>query len=156
MFRHWTQPWFGGCESSHQSVIRALETCPFPDMPLEVRTDSQYTIMCMTTYLPGWLRNGFKTSAKKTATLGGVPYARGDARSDVKNADMIKHLLVLLRRRGTKAPVRFKHVRGHIGVEGNEGADVSCIVRSMGSRAHASAWRGWVRPTLHYQTGWSG
>ena len=117
---------------SRQSVIRAIETCPFPNMPLEIRTDSQYTIMCMTTYLPGWLRNGFKTSAKKTGPRGEVTYTKGDSRSDVKNADMIKHLLVLLRQRGKDAPVRFKHVRGHIGVEGNEGADVSYDVLCTG------------------------
>ncbi|KAK1927539.1 ribonuclease H-like domain-containing protein [Papiliotrema laurentii] len=106
------------------SVIRALETCPFPHIPLEIRTDSQYTIMCMTVYLPKWLRNGFLTASSNT------PYSRGGARAGgdagkkaVKNADMIKHLLVLLRRRDPKAMVRFKYVPGHAGVEGNEGAD---------------------------------
>jgi len=29
-----------------KSVIRALEACPLPDLPLEIRTDSQYTIKC--------------------------------------------------------------------------------------------------------------
>ena len=45
----------------------------------------------------------------------------------MKNADMIKHLLVLLRRRDPKAMVRFKYVPGHAGVEGNEGADVGSV-----------------------------
>ena len=42
---------------------------------------------------------------------------------------MIKHLLVLLRRRSPTAGVRFKYVHGHAGVEGNEGADVSLVIR---------------------------
>jgi ribonuclease HI len=29
-----------------QSVIRAIELCPHPSLPLEIRTDSQYTIGC--------------------------------------------------------------------------------------------------------------
>lgn len=60
----------------------------------------------MTEYVPKWIKNGWRTAS-----------------GDVKNADMIRHLLVLLRRRGPRAPVRFKHVRGHVGHEGNEAAD---------------------------------
>lgn len=29
-----------------QSIIRALEECPLPDLSLEIRTDSQYSIKC--------------------------------------------------------------------------------------------------------------
>lgn len=28
------------------AIIRALESCPFPKLPLEIRTDSQYSIAC--------------------------------------------------------------------------------------------------------------
>lgn len=28
------------------AIIRALESCPFPQLPLEIRTDSQYSIAC--------------------------------------------------------------------------------------------------------------
>lgn len=41
----------------------------------------------------------------------------------VKNADMIRHLLVLLRKRPPNAQIRFKYVRGHSGHEGNDAAD---------------------------------
>lgn len=74
--------------------------------------------MCMTTYLPTWIKNGFLTSSR--TSRGGV-----GNKEKVKNTDMIKHLLVLLRRRKPRAGVRFKYVKGHAGVEGNEGADVS-------------------------------
>jgi ribonuclease HI len=88
----------------YQSVIRALEECPYPNLPLEVRTDSQYTIGCMTTWLPAWINKNF---------------------NGVKNADMIKHMLVLLRRRGADNKVKFVYVPGHSGEIGNDGADVS-------------------------------
>ena len=67
----------------------------------------------MTLYLPKWIRNGFSTA--RSAEGGG---------KGVKNVDLIKHLLVLLRRRGPNNGVTFKYVPGHSGVEGNEGADV--------------------------------
>ena len=74
----------------------------------------------LTVYLPSWLRNNWRTSQ-------GEP---------VKNKDMVVHLLALLNRRGRSddkahvaagmgGGVRFKHVRGHVGVQGNEEADVS-------------------------------
>lgn len=168
-------------------MIRALETCPFPELPIEIRTDSQYTIACessrislvhsktkspinhtanswslpsvqakhdlqshssnhatprysyqplthllgMTTYLTKWLQNNFLTSGSGSASYGkfskkntGSSSGTTSARTKVKNADLIKHLLVLLRRRGPGNGVRFKYVPGHQGVEGNEGADV--------------------------------
>ncbi|OIJ66553.1 ribonuclease H family protein [Streptomyces mangrovisoli] len=36
-----------------------------PDVPLEVRMDSQYAMKAVTTWLPGWKRNGWRTSAGK-------------------------------------------------------------------------------------------
>lgn len=65
---------------------------------------------------------GGKGGAAKYGGGGG-----GGGKEKVKNADMIKHLLVLLRRRAPTAQVRFKYVPGHAGVEGNEGADVSFL-----------------------------
>ncbi len=36
-----------------------------PGVPLEIRMDSQYAMKAVTTWLPGWKRNGWKTSAGK-------------------------------------------------------------------------------------------
>ncbi|MGW2822856.1 ribonuclease H family protein [Streptomyces sp. NPDC001443] len=36
-----------------------------PGLPLEIRMDSQYAMKAVTTWLPGWKRNGWKTSAGK-------------------------------------------------------------------------------------------
>ncbi|KAI5452026.1 hypothetical protein NCC49_001322 [Naganishia albida] len=90
------------------AIIRALENCPFPKLPLEIRTDSQYSIACITQYLPNWIKNNFVSST-------GQP---------VKNKDMIVHLLALLNQRGPSNGVRFVHVRAHRGEVGNEGADM--------------------------------
>jgi ribonuclease HI len=85
----------------------------------------------MTTYLPKWIQNGFLTSSSTYPR--GTRNGNGNGRAHlsntpvqkVKNADMIKHLLVLLRRRGPGNGVKFKYVPGHSGWEGNEAADVS-------------------------------
>lgn len=42
----------------------------------------------------------------------------------VKNRTLIRYLAALLHvRRKTSQTVEFKHVRGHVGIEGNEAAD---------------------------------
>ena len=97
----------------------------------------------MTTYLPAWIRSGFKT-ASSTSKSRGAPsmVSSATARQPIKNADMIKHLLVLLRRRGPGSGVRFKYVPGHTGLEGNEAADVSHLkltIRVMLMRVRISA-----------------
>ncbi|OJA21567.1 hypothetical protein AZE42_10613 [Rhizopogon vesiculosus] len=59
-------------------------------------------------WLPKWSVNGFRT-------------ANGEP---VKNAALIRYLAALLYARERAGPkVRFKHVRGHVGIEGNECAD---------------------------------
>ncbi|KAJ9092078.1 hypothetical protein QFC19_008852 [Naganishia cerealis] len=88
-------------------IIRALETCPFPDLPLEIRTDSQYSIACITQYLPIWLRNNFRLTTGES----------------VKNQDMIVHILALLNQRGKDNSVKFVWVKAHRGEVGNEFAD---------------------------------
>lgn len=96
----------------------------------------------MTVYLPKWLRTGFQLSAKASSTSGSAESSRAAAKQDlsklVKNTDLIKHLLVLLRRRSSKAGVTFKHVPAHAGWEGNEAADVSIAQHMSLSRMHGS------------------
>ncbi|MFI6019710.1 ribonuclease H [Streptomyces sp. NPDC051287] len=47
------------------TALERLLTAVDPDVPLEVRMDSQYAMKAVTTWLPGWKRNGWKTSAGK-------------------------------------------------------------------------------------------
>ncbi|MEV7387125.1 MULTISPECIES: ribonuclease H [unclassified Streptomyces] len=47
------------------TALERLLAATDPDVPLEVRMDSQYAMKAVTTWLPGWKRNGWKTSAGK-------------------------------------------------------------------------------------------
>ncbi|WP_069174269.1 ribonuclease H family protein [Streptomyces griseus] len=47
------------------TALRELLATTDPGVPLEVRMDSQYAMNAVTKWLPGWKRNGWKTSAGK-------------------------------------------------------------------------------------------
>ncbi|NEA66968.1 ribonuclease H [Streptomyces sp. SID12488] len=47
------------------TALERLLTAVAPDVPLEIRMDSQYAMKAVTTWLPGWKRKGWKTSAGK-------------------------------------------------------------------------------------------
>lgn len=84
------------------AAIRALEETG-PGTAIEVVTDSQYVKNGVTTWVHGWKRNGWKTSAKKP----------------VKNQDLWQTLDALAEARS----VTWSWVKGHAGDEGNEAAD---------------------------------
>ncbi|WP_112469775.1 ribonuclease H family protein, partial [Streptomyces triticisoli] len=57
-----------GTATNNIAELTALErllTATDPDVPLEVRMDSQYAMKAVTTWLPGWKRNGWRTAAGK-------------------------------------------------------------------------------------------
>ncbi|MFD7135801.1 ribonuclease H, partial [Streptomyces sp. NPDC059894] len=57
-----------GTATNNVAELTALErllAAVDPDVPLEIRMDSQYAMKAVTTWLPGWKRNGWKTSAGK-------------------------------------------------------------------------------------------
>lgn len=77
-------------------------------LPLEIRSDSQYAINALTVWSAGWARKGWRTSS-------GAPVA---------NADLIRTITEQLRRR--QAPAVFAKVRAHQASGGdplNEAAD---------------------------------
>ncbi|KAI0765080.1 ribonuclease H-like domain-containing protein [Fomes fomentarius] len=90
------------------AIIRVLETAP-KDRPLEIRSDSEYSINSMNKWLPSWKKNGWRKPDGKL----------------VKNADLIQYADLLLeeRRSGLKQSVVFTKVLAHSGIEGNEAAD---------------------------------
>ncbi|XP_028406199.1 ribonuclease H1-like, partial [Dendronephthya gigantea] len=86
------------------AAIKAIQTAKASNInKLEVRTDSKYTINAVTKWMDKWKQNGFKT-------------ANG---TDVKNRDDIIKLHNLCQR----INIKWTHVRGHRGHEGNEHAD---------------------------------
>ncbi|KAH7886221.1 ribonuclease H-like domain-containing protein [Phlebopus sp. FC_14] len=90
------------------AIVRILETVPPLKRRLVIRTDSKYSIQCVTSWIFKWMQNGFLAADGKP----------------VKNRALIKYLTALLHaRRTTSQVVEFEHVRGHVGIQGNEAAD---------------------------------
>jgi len=80
------------------------------NVPITICSDSMYSINCCTKWSSGWISNGWNTKAGK----------------EVKNQDIIRPLVELVNERNKDpsfASVKFIHVKGHSGIEGNEIAD---------------------------------
>ncbi|MEY9988852.1 ribonuclease HI [Streptomyces sp. V4I8] len=75
------------------TALERLLTATDPGVALEIRMDSQYAMKAVTTWLPGWKRNGWKTSAGKP----------------VANQDLVVRIDELLDGR----PVEFRYVPAH-------------------------------------------
>ncbi|KAI6007548.1 ribonuclease H-like domain-containing protein [Pisolithus orientalis] len=107
------------------AIVRILETTPALKRKLLIKTDSQYSIQCVTSWIFKWMTNGFRTT-------GGQP---------VKNCALIKYLSALLHARKVSGQtVEFKHVRGHVGLEGNEAADGLANAGSLQSTLPERDW----------------
>ncbi|KAI0073219.1 ribonuclease H-like protein, partial [Panus rudis PR-1116 ss-1] len=93
------------------AIVRVLQTTPLSKTPLQILTDSQYSMKCgigIKEWLQKWKRNGYKNSK-------GEP---------VSNRAIIEYIDALLNERGALGQrVEFEYVPGHSGYEGNEGAD---------------------------------
>ena len=69
------------------ALLRFLQaTAHRPHDRVTIFLDSQYALQCTTVWCRGWARNGWKTKD----------------RSDVKNVDLIKPVVELLRRRAPR------------------------------------------------------
>jgi ribonuclease HI len=84
------------------AVVEALRALKAPSS-VTVHTDSSYVMNGMKTWIAGWKRNGWQTSAKKP----------------VKNVDLWQSLDAEVARH----EVRWIWVKGHAGDPGNERAD---------------------------------
>ena len=84
------------------AIVHALEEIQTPS-EIEIRTDSQYTIDCVTKYYYGWVRKGWVTG-------------NGTA---VQNQDLIKRIRGLM----GFHDVKFTKVKGHSGDYYNEMCD---------------------------------
>ncbi|KAJ4472439.1 ribonuclease H-like domain-containing protein [Lentinula edodes] len=90
------------------AICRVLETTRFQKGPLTIKTDSKYSIKCFNDWLQKWLENDWRK-------------ADGSA---VKNPELIHYVAILLSSRfRIGQSVKLEYVKGHSGIEGNEGAD---------------------------------
>ncbi|KAK7419139.1 hypothetical protein QQX98_003478 [Neonectria punicea] len=89
------------------AILRALEIAPL-EQTVQILTDSQYSINCVTQWALSWDRKGWKTAT------GG----------EVKNQDIIRNVLARMTER-TKAGANtyYQWVKGHASNSGNVAAD---------------------------------
>jgi len=87
------------------AVRDAIESHPGAE-PLQIESDSQYAIKCASVWVTGWKRQGWRTAS-------GGP---------VQNLAVIQGIERAIAER--VGPVAFTWVRGHVGNEFNERADV--------------------------------
>ena len=92
-----------------EAAIKAIRLAKGSDVQkLKVFTDSQFLINCVTKWLPGWKKNGWKTKSNE----------------DVKNKVELQVLDKLLDNKSSPGfKLKWQHVRGHQGIYGNEKAD---------------------------------
>ena len=98
-----------------KAVLELFRATQHLDDDLLVLCDSQYVINCITKWMPGWKRKGWRKADGKP----------------VMNVDLLQELDAELAGRR----YRFEWVRGHVGHELNEAADTR-------ARAVAEAYRG--------------
>jgi ribonuclease HI len=100
------------------AAIAALEAITEPSS-VQLWTDSQYVRNGITSWVAGWKRNGWRTSAKQP----------------VKNADLWQRLDAAA---AAQLGVDWRWVKGHAGHEGNELADQ--LATQGGSRVWRIDW----------------
>ncbi|WP_043733632.1 ribonuclease H family protein [Streptomyces zinciresistens] len=100
------------------TALERLLAATDPDVPLEIRMDSQYAMKAVTTWLPGWKRNGWKTSAGKP----------------VANQDLVVRIDGLL----TGRTVDFRYVPAHQ-VDGDKLNDFADRAASQAATEQAEA-----------------
>ncbi|GGT28560.1 ribonuclease HI [Streptomyces chromofuscus] len=107
------------------TALERLLTATDPDVPLEIRMDSQYAMKAVTSWLPGWKRNGWKTSAGKP----------------VANQDLVVRIDELLDGRA----VEFRYVPAHQ-VDGDPLNDFADRAASQAASAQQPAGSGLGSP----------
>ncbi|MFF4755971.1 ribonuclease H family protein [Streptomyces sp. NPDC002514] len=100
------------------TALERLLVATDPGVPLEVRMDSQYAMKAVTAWLPGWKRNGWRTSAGKP----------------VANQDLVVRIDELLEGRS----VEFRYVPAHQ-VDGDPLNDFADRAASQAASAQESA-----------------
>ena len=107
------------------AVLELLRATAGTDEPVHVLCDSQYTIKACTEWMPGWKRKGWRKADGKP----------------VLNVEILKELDSALAGR----KVTFKWVRGHVGHEMNEAADVRArgAATAFQNRGEVPAGPGW-------------
>ena len=110
-------------EMELSAIVAALSYAINSSSILHIYTDSQYAINGIESWMHSWAKNGWKTK-------------QGEA---IKNKVLWQTLYSLLSERSPDT-LRLHHVRGHVGVPGNERVDD--IARELGEGKNPELYRG--------------
>lgn len=110
-------------EMELMAIVSALTYSLNSTSHVYIYTDSQYAINGITKWMYGWSKNGWKT-------------ASGD---EIKNKGTFQTLYTLVGEKG-KDNISFNHVRGHVGIPGNERVDD--IARELAEGVNVHLYRG--------------
>jgi len=102
------------------AVIAALEYVERGDDEITIHSDSKYVIQGATSWIKGWKDRGWKTSQK----------------TDVLNKDLWERLDIAMKEKN----ITWKNVAGHVGIAGNERADV--IATKFADKEDANLYEG--------------
>ena len=100
-------------------MSRAIELAP-KDRDIEIRTDSKYSIDCVTSWFINWRRNGWKTASGKA----------------VENRDLVEAVLEKIdHRKRLRSKTEFVWVKGHANEPGNVAADNLAVTAAYRAKA---------------------
>ena len=102
-----------------QAIVRAIRlACEMKNVrKLQINTDSEFTINSVTKWMSGWKKKGWrKADGKEVAN---------------KEDFMILDEVLQKAKDIEKVEIKWQHVRGHAGVEGNEEADKLAVAGAL-------------------------
>ena len=107
-------------EMELRAVVEALKSLPAGQKHVAIYTDSKYVVEGATGWIFGWMKNGWRTKAG----------------TDVLHKELWQELATLL----SKVTVDWHKVPGHVGIVGNERADV--IASDLGEGKEVTLYHG--------------
>lgn len=122
-YRNVSEPLLGPVQTNQRAeltaIIRALQILPNAT-PVEIITDSMYSINCVTDWYKGWARRGWKKADN----------------SPVVNVDLVQDIRKLIdERKSAGGETEFTWVKGHSGGVGNEAADRLAVAGARSQRS---------------------
>ena len=105
------------------AIVSALSYAINSEAHVHLYTDSEYSIKGATEWMYGWVKNSWKTASK----------------NPVKNQGLWETMYSLIEERGADT-ISWHHVRGHVGVPGNERVDD--IARELAEGTNLELYRG--------------